>query len=424
MMKTKAIARSLILFALLIAQPRLYAQPAQTLMNSHSDSPRLKEIIEEKIDGESTSLGIKTTFTYAAEDSLILQKISRYYHNSDYIEYEQTLIEHDDNGQIISAVLYDLRDGNASPFIETYARYDNQARLSEMAVYLWDDNQRTKSDTYEINYDAEDEIILTQYFYSEDEIIRRHQSIYSFTEDRLDNILYQNSIAFNDYIVSGEKRFVYHESDSSTRADLEQALTSYLPLRFTFTELEYPGLITENITRIKVDNDWSPSEKILTTYNEAFQKLTEEKLRYYSYAWHQKDKTLFYYDSQNILNYTLLQEDKAGTGYQPSKRYKYLYCNYLSNENQVSPAVISLQIYPTPFSNETTIKAECEYPSALEFEIFNIKGQRLRKLFALSETLCIWDGKDDYGKELPSGIYLLKASSDNAISFKKMFKLK
>ncbi len=423
-MNPKAIAPYLFTVALLLALPCLYAQSIDASSLLHPDKPRLKEIVEENIDGENTSFSGKTTFTYTPQDSPFLAQISRYRYFSDYIEYERSIIEHDGSGQIQGVITYRIIDSTPIPFIETISFYDDEERLSQMEVYIWDGDHREKSDIFEMDYDASDETILSQYILMDDEVSRRHQSIYFFVDDRLYNELYQNSAAYNDYVVSGEKRLTYHDEDGSTRADFEQAFMKYLPLKYTPLSFEYPALITEALSRIKTGMDWSSNERILTEYDSSLQKLSEEKQLYYSYDWQPHSKTIFFYDDQGILHHTLLHEYRADSGYQPTKKYSYHYHDYVSWDEPVPPAAFAIHLYPSPFRDEITLKVDSHEPSMIEYEIFNIRGQKVRKLSALSGAECIWDGRDSQGKALSAGVYLLRVASANSLVFKKVIKLK
>ncbi|HHE38765.1 MAG TPA: hypothetical protein ENL20_09360, partial [Candidatus Cloacimonetes bacterium] len=80
-------------------------------------------------------------------------------------------------------------------------------------------------------------------------------------------------------------------------------------------------------------------------------------------------------------------------------------------ENDICSAELVLQSYPNPFQSETTISFNVTQTSRfVTLEIFNIKGQRIRELEIRNDKLemnkVIWDGTDDNGKLLSSGIYL------------------
>ncbi|MBN2410493.1 right-handed parallel beta-helix repeat-containing protein [candidate division KSB1 bacterium] len=80
--------------------------------------------------------------------------------------------------------------------------------------------------------------------------------------------------------------------------------------------------------------------------------------------------------------------------------------------------------YPNPFNPETCIRYELSEPGHITLFVYNIMGQKIR-------TLCdhfqesglhqvIWDGKDDRGNILSSGIYYYQLKKDEYKNMKKM----
>ncbi|OQX88989.1 hypothetical protein B6D60_00330, partial [candidate division KSB1 bacterium 4484_87] len=68
--------------------------------------------------------------------------------------------------------------------------------------------------------------------------------------------------------------------------------------------------------------------------------------------------------------------------------------------------------YPNPFNMETKIRLEIPESGMLFAAIYNIRGQKLITLsdeqVMAGEKLMMWNGRDEYGIEASSGIYLLK----------------
>ena len=74
------------------------------------------------------------------------------------------------------------------------------------------------------------------------------------------------------------------------------------------------------------------------------------------------------------------------------------------------PAGFSLsQNYPNPFNSITTINYTIPQASFVTIQIYNIQGQLISSIFsgfkAPGNYKTTWDGKNNYGKELTSGIY-------------------
>ena len=92
--------------------------------------------------------------------------------------------------------------------------------------------------------------------------------------------------------------------------------------------------------------------------------------------------------------------------------------HYLGYEPQGSDEeVISIQNnflnnYPNPFNPTTTIEFSIQNNSKVELTIYNIKGQKIKTLFhnefAKGSHSIIWNGDDETGELVSSGVYLYK----------------
>lgn len=99
---------------------------------------------------------------------------------------------------------------------------------------------------------------------------------------------------------------------------------------------------------------------------------------------------------------------------------------------EVVPAVpvrLSLeQNYPNPFNPETLIRFGIWAKSEVTLKIYNILGQEVRtvikKEFSPGYHQVAWDGRDNFGKTLSSGIYLYRVKAGPYSKTKKMILLK
>ena len=95
----------------------------------------------------------------------------------------------------------------------------------------------------------------------------------------------------------------------------------------------------------------------------------------------------------------------------------------------IIPKTFSLsQNYPNPFNTETVITFALPRSSHVAIEIYNILGQKVRDLVDERVTAgykkVVWDGKDDGGKAVASGLYLYQLKADGFTEAKKMILLK
>lgn len=84
--------------------------------------------------------------------------------------------------------------------------------------------------------------------------------------------------------------------------------------------------------------------------------------------------------------------------------------------------------YPNPFNPETTISFDLAEQSNVIIEVFNIKGQKVKTLVRDSYTpghhSVVWNGTDNNGVSVSSGVYFYKMSTPNHFSTQKMLLLK
>jgi len=86
------------------------------------------------------------------------------------------------------------------------------------------------------------------------------------------------------------------------------------------------------------------------------------------------------------------------------------------------------QNYPNPFNPSTTIRYRIPRAAHTTLTITNSLGQRVRTLFdgdmPEGETAIQWDGRDDFGRKVPSGTYLYRLQSGGQVQTRKLLLLK
>ncbi len=80
--------------------------------------------------------------------------------------------------------------------------------------------------------------------------------------------------------------------------------------------------------------------------------------------------------------------------------------------------------YPNPFKSQTTIRYALPKESKVSLQIYDISGRLIRNLINQSQPTGVytikWDGKNEYGEDVSSGIYFCKLQTDKDTWLKKL----
>jgi hypothetical protein len=87
------------------------------------------------------------------------------------------------------------------------------------------------------------------------------------------------------------------------------------------------------------------------------------------------------------------------------------------------------QNYPNPFNPATTIKYSIKERARVSLKIYNVAGQLVRTLIDREQhpsevRPVVWDGRNDRGNPVASGVYFYKLATKGFTSTKKMVILK
>ncbi len=86
------------------------------------------------------------------------------------------------------------------------------------------------------------------------------------------------------------------------------------------------------------------------------------------------------------------------------------------------------QNYPNPFNPQTTIAFSVKVRGLVSLEVYNVAGQLVRTItndeFAAGTHTKVWDGRDDAGQTVSSGVYFYRLVARDFTQTKKMVMLK
>lgn len=93
-----------------------------------------------------------------------------------------------------------------------------------------------------------------------------------------------------------------------------------------------------------------------------------------------------------------------------------------SGRTDLNPPVLALGCSPNPVSRVTTISYDLPNPTHVRLRIYALSGQLMRTLVDEPQTggshTAVWDGRDEYTRIVPTGIYVCRLSA-NGLSLSK-----
>ena len=166
-------------------------------------------------------------------------------------------------------------------------------------------------------------------------------------------------------------------------------------------------------------------ERIYSALDSTQSEWTQVSVPLDSYTGHGNVKFRFHFTSDNTDTANGWYIDDVQINFKPTS---------VEEEPVLVPTEFSLsQNYPNPFNPVTIIRFKVEgerskVPIPTTLKIYNILGEKVRALVDESKVAgeyeAIWDGKNDKGEEMASGIYFYQLKAGDLTEAKKMLLLK
>ncbi len=177
---------------------------------------------------------------------------------------------------------------------------------------------------------------------------------------------------------------------------------------------------------VEINTDGSKGwERISPAFVDTQSEWTQVSIPLDSYTGHSNVKFRFHFTSDNTDTTNGWYIDDVQINFKPTS---------VTEEPVSVPTDFSLgQNYPNPFNPITIIKfkvqgSKFKVPLPTTIKVYNVLGQKVRTLVdepkAAGEYKAIWDGKNDKGEEMASGIYFYQLKAGDLTETKKMLLLK
>ncbi len=94
-------------------------------------------------------------------------------------------------------------------------------------------------------------------------------------------------------------------------------------------------------------------------------------------------------------------------------------------DEEEMPVALSLSgVYPNPFNPSATIEFNLAESGTVELSVYNLAGQKVRSLVEDTRAAgvhgVVWDGCDEFGNRVSSGVYIARLSMGNTVSTTSM----
>jgi hypothetical protein len=101
----------------------------------------------------------------------------------------------------------------------------------------------------------------------------------------------------------------------------------------------------------------------------------------------------------------------------------------IAGEQGIIPREFDLyQNYPNPFNPNTTIRYALKQSTRVTLTVYNLLGQEVRTLVNARQEAgyktVIWDGLNNQGRKVASGIYLYRLEAGDFVKTRKMVLMK
>jgi len=130
-------------------------------------------------------------------------------------------------------------------------------------------------------------------------------------------------------------------------------------------------------------------------------------------------------ESTSLDMITFQADTKIGT---PFELYQVTFYPVDEEETEVTPVNVLNQNYPNPFNPETTISFELAAQDFVTINVFNLRGEKIKALVRepreAGSYSVIWDGTDDNGNQVASGIYFYSLNTSQFSATRKMVMIK
>ncbi|MDZ4182808.1 MAG: T9SS type A sorting domain-containing protein [Candidatus Cloacimonadaceae bacterium] len=390
---------------------------------------RLTESIEHFNDGMGWQQENKSVYFYnqnfpSRADSVQLWNWD--YDFGNWMKSGASVFEFDSQGYVTSSTFNFAFFGIEFPFMRLDFLYDTQNRLTNANVYMAGDEDWTLMNRMQIVYVSNMDYTVYNWSASMDWRLGMYSRI-NFEWDAAGRIIGETEYTSPDSLTWTPIHRItraYHANDTLNADQFVHWLAWHLPAGFMNFDDGFPGMITLESSYDHDGMGWYPSDRTTYDYDNANRRV-QMFSQYWNFdEWTNNERNTYTYNAesnraQDIREYW----DEWMESWQEASLITYNWELYgTSNDDPIVPVNpgIRLSAYPSPFSETLNLRFESKAKSEVSFRIYNLRGQQVDAFKAMPNSVVNWKAN----RNLPSGVYFVKATQNGISQTTKVLKLK
>jgi hypothetical protein len=385
------------------------------------------------VDGDTFS---RTVLQKTAQEIDYNQEIKLYQvlEDEEWVDNIMLTILYDDRGNVIESLQKEwINDGWSNSEKAAYT-YNDQNNMTDAAILSWKDNEWLNSRIMSSTIDEHGNIIeqLNQ-SWEDGEWSNMQNSINTYDKlGNLSEILVQNwrNGKWEDYV-----QVVYMYDELGKMIEALQGVhnqNNEIIVSKTIYAYDDQGLATESInySYLQEEDEFVNSMKRTYTYDDQGNMTEFAILFWQDGGWGGSIVLTYTYDEQGRLTESMNQSIIDGERTDMRRTLSsYDTITHIAENAAVTPSEILLTAnYPNPFNLSTTINFSLPEAGRAELVIFNVMGQKVRNLLSgeisPGEHFAVWDGCDDSGNAVTTGVYFSRLRTQNSTASGRMLLVK
>jgi|GEM_PF-5233759 len=351
-----------------------------------------------------------------------------YYDNNEWFLVNETVVDRVD-GKPITATSTDFTEtpNQIGRYEYTYtANSQNQPATITSSYYSGNQWNFDRRQTYSYNeYGGVTQVTVEEY-YNGGGWVMVEQAICASTMDRLTHVL-STEYNFDQMIWENSMNMSLTWTGNLVNEVIEQGWSGSewengSKTAFTYTDQDYLQQVTFE-EWVHTSGVWQADGRITYTFVDGL--WMEELIEEYNYPLGWKGVM-----SYNTVGYPISQlgYERQNDSWVLVERTSFSYdgSDIIDNTTPNVPLVITN--YPNPFVSTTAVTYKLPQSAQTELCIYNVRGQLVRNLvnepLTSGQHTVSWDGKDDNGNSLASGMYLGRITSAGKQETHKMLLMK